>query len=184
MTNKRSIGSFAVSGDAADELAEILGLAEIAVDRGEADIGDLIEDRQRLHYLLADLLAADLGLARTFELAHQRIDHALDPLRLDRPLAQRDIDRASQLLPVERFALVVLFQHGQLAQLHPLEGREARRAIAAEPAPPDGAAIVGRPRILDLGVIRTAERTPHRLLRLVVPAENRALHRQLHPVAG
>src|SRR5260370_42685616 len=173
MTNKRSIGSLAVGGDAADELAEILGLAEIAVDRGEADVRNLIEDRQRLHNLLADLFAAELRLARAFELAHQRIDHALDPLGLDRPLAQGDIDRASQLLPVERLALVVLFQHGQFAQLHPLEGGEARRAIAAEPASPNRAAIVGRPRILYLRVIRTAERTPHPVLRLIVPPHKR-----------
>src|SRR5258708_415029 len=34
--------SFAIGGDLADEFAKILGLSEISVDRGEADIGDLV----------------------------------------------------------------------------------------------------------------------------------------------
>src|SRR5580704_7070093 len=41
--------AIAIGGNAADEFAEILGLAEIAIDRGKADIGDLVERRQRLH---------------------------------------------------------------------------------------------------------------------------------------
>src|SRR6266851_7019757 len=79
--------SIAIRGDPPDKFTEILGFAEIAVDRGETDVGDLVEDRQRLHDLFADLLAADLCVARAFELAHQRVDHPLDPLGLDRPLA-------------------------------------------------------------------------------------------------
>jgi uncharacterized LabA/DUF88 family protein len=74
------------------------------------------------------------------------------------------------------FALVVLFHHGQLAQLDPLEGREARRAIGAKPPPPDRAAIVGRARILDLGVIGATERATHVLLPLVVPASSGSSH--------
>src|SRR5579863_437906 len=72
--------SIAIGGDAPDKLAEILGLAEIAIDRGEADIGDLIEARQRLHHQFADHVAGDFRLARAFELTHQGIDHALDAL--------------------------------------------------------------------------------------------------------
>src|SRR5207247_4798671 len=60
-------------------------------------------------------------------------------------------------------------EHWQLAELHPLEGREAGAAIGAEAAAPDRAAVVGRPRILDLGIIGAAERTAHLLLRRVAP---------------
>src|SRR5207248_11283603 len=97
-------------------------------------------------------------------------------LGLDRPLAQCDIDRARQLVAVERFALAVLFEHGQFAQLDPLERREARRATAAKPPPPDRASIVGRSRILDLGVIGATERATHVLLPLVVPAFSGSSH--------
>src|ERR1700730_10923 len=152
-----------------DELAEILGLAEITVDRGKADIGDLVERRQCLHDQLADHVARDVGFAGALELAHQRIDDALDPVGLDRALTQRDVDRAGQLIAVEGLALRGLLDHCQLTQLHPLEGREAGAATDAEPATPDRAAILGRPRILDLGVIGAAERTAPFLLLIPLP---------------
>src|SRR3954447_3622283 len=117
----RASASIVIRGDPADELAEILGFAEISGDRGEADVGDLVEGRQRLHHEFADHVARHLGLAGAFELAHQRVDHPLDPVGFDRPLAQRDIDRAGELVAVERLALAVLLHYGQFAQLHPLE---------------------------------------------------------------
>src|SRR5947207_2954506 len=113
--------------------------AAISVDRGETDIGDLIKCRQRFHDQFADVLARNLGVARTFELTHQGIDDALDAFGLDRPLAQRDVDRAGQLVAIERFALPVLLDDCQLAQLHPLKRREARCAVRTEAAATDGA---------------------------------------------
>src|SRR5215469_3522648 len=175
------MGSIAVGADAADELAEILGLAEIAVDRGEAHIGHLIEAGERLHHEAADHLARYLAFARAFELTHHRVDDALDALSLDRALAQRHIDRARELVAVESLALAVFLDDGELAQLHALEGREACRAIGAEAPPADRGTVVGRSRILYLGVIETAERTAHlspprllcRLREPVAPARGR-----------
>jgi len=121
--------SIVIRRDPPDEFAEILGLAEIAVDRGKADIGDLVERRQRLHDQLADHVARDVGFARAFELAHQRIDDALDAVGLDRALAQRDVDRAGQLVAVERLALRVLLDDRQLAQLHSLEAQVREQQV-------------------------------------------------------
>src|SRR6185437_4665593 len=136
--------AFDVGADPADEFAEILGLAEIAIDRGEADVGHLIEGRQRFHDQLADHVARNIGLTRAFELADDRVDHALDTLRLDRPLAQRDADRARELVAVAGLALRALLEDGELAELDALESGEARRAIGTEPTAPDGGAVVGR----------------------------------------
>ena len=144
--------SSALAGELADEVLEILGLAEIAIDRGEADIGDVVEALQPLHHQLADLLGRDLALAGALELAHDAVDHALDPLGLDRALAQRDLDRAHQLVAVERHRAGRSLDHGQLAQLHPLEGREAAAAVRADAAAADRGAVLGRPRVLHLGV--------------------------------
>src|SRR5690349_4536837 len=84
----------------------------------------------------SDHLARDVGLARAFELTHDRVDDALDAVGLDRPFAQRGLHRARQLVAIEGLALAVLLDHGELAQLHALEGREARRAIGAETPSP------------------------------------------------
>jgi len=75
---------FAVGADPADELAKILRLPEIAVDRGEANVGDLIEAGQGFHHEAADHVAGDLGLAGALELADDRVDDTLDALGLDR----------------------------------------------------------------------------------------------------
>src|SRR5215475_8095435 len=81
---------------------EILGLAEIAIDRGEADIGDVVELAQMLHHDLTDRLRGNLRLAAALELAHDGGYHLLDPLRIDGALAQGDLHRAHQLVAVER----------------------------------------------------------------------------------
>src|SRR5689334_9055165 len=104
-----------------EELLEVARLAEILVHRGEADIGDRIEARERLHHELADLARRDFALARALEAPRDRIDDALDALLADRPLPDGDHDRAQQLVAVERRALAVLLHHDELAQLHALE---------------------------------------------------------------
>src|SRR5881227_4318875 len=57
--------SIVIRGDPPDKFAEILRLPEIAVDRGEADIGDLIKCRQRFHDQFADVLARNLDRKST-----------------------------------------------------------------------------------------------------------------------
>src|SRR5262249_60826281 len=118
-----------------EELLEIARLAEVLVDRRKPDIRHRIEAGQGLHHELADLARGDLALARAFEPARDRIDDALDALLADRALPDRDHDRAQQLVAVERRALAVLLHDDQLAQLHALEGREAR-APGPPQAPP------------------------------------------------
>src|SRR5262249_40523425 len=114
-----------------DEGLEILRLAEVPVNRGEADVGDLVEVGQRVHDDLADGRALDLVLARAFQAPDDTVDDALQPLAVDRPLAQRDLHRPEQLLAIERLALAGALYHHELTQLHALERREPRAAIGA-----------------------------------------------------
>src|SRR6185369_9898167 len=125
------------AGQFAEYGLKILGLAEIAIDRGEAHIGDVVELAQMLHHDLADRLRGNLRLAAAFEFAHDRGDHFFDSLGIDRAFAQGDLQRAHQLVTVERHAPAVALDHGQFAQLHPLEGGEAEIAGYADPPPPD-----------------------------------------------
>src|SRR5437762_2497866 len=136
----------------AEHLLEVLGLAEIAVDRGEADIGDVVERLQRFHDEAADLARGDLGFPRALELAHDAGHRALDPLGVDIAFARRDLDGAHQLVAVEGHLAAGLLQHDKVAQLHPLEGGEAAAADRADTPAADGRAVLGRPRILHLGV--------------------------------
>src|SRR5690606_35806889 len=72
-----------VAAQLAQHLVEVLGLAEIAVDRGEAHIGDVVDRLQRLHDEAADLVRHHLGLAGAFELAGDAGGGALDALGID-----------------------------------------------------------------------------------------------------
>ena len=68
----------------ADDGVEVARLAEIAVDRGETHVGDVVEGLQALHHQFADPLGRDVAVGLALELAHDAVDHALDPLGLDR----------------------------------------------------------------------------------------------------
>src|SRR5580704_2903735 len=148
-------------GEVGDELLEVLGLAEIAIDRGEAHIGHRIERAQRVHHQLTDLRRGNLALAGAFEAPHDAVDHALGALGIDRALATRHLDRAGELVAVELHTLAVLLHHRQLAQLHALEGGETRSAGRAVTPPADRGIIVSRSRVLNLCVLVTAEWTAH-----------------------
>src|SRR5215471_14513659 len=114
-----------------------------------------------LHHGLADRFRAHLVLAETFELAHDLRHHLLDSLGIHRSFAQRDLHRSHQLVAIEWHAPSVALDDDELAQLHALEGGEAEIAGEAHPPAADGGGILGRTRILDLGIEAPAIRTAH-----------------------
>ena len=72
------------------ELFEILRLAEVAINRGEADVGDLVELRELFHCHFTYDFGRDFRLAQCFETSLDAVDDALDPVVVDGPLAQGD----------------------------------------------------------------------------------------------
>src|ERR1700761_8923638 len=140
---------------------EILGFAEITIDRRETHISDVVELAQMRHYGFADGLRRDFALAHAFQLAHDFRHHLVDPFGLDRALAAGDLHRSQKLVAIERHAPAVALDHGELAQLHALEGGEAEIAGEADAAAADDRRILRRPRILDLGIEASAARTAH-----------------------
>src|SRR5262249_26158645 len=141
----------------------ILRLAEIAIDRREADIGDVVELAQMLHHHLADGLRRDVAFAEVFQLAHDLGHELLDAIRIDIPFAKRDLDRAHQLVAVERHAASVALDHHELTQLHALECRETEIAGQADAPAPDRGRVFRRPRVLHLRIEAAATRTAHGL---------------------
>ena len=130
-----------VAGEFADQFFEVLGFAEILVDRGKAHIGHIIEHLEGLHDELADGFRLDLAFAEAFQAADDAGHHALDPLGLDRALAQRNLDRAHELVAVKGNPPAGFLDHHEFAQLHALEGGEAAGAIGAIAPAADGGAI-------------------------------------------
>src|SRR5262249_1654665 len=104
----------------------------------------------------------NVALARALQPPHDAVDDTLEPIGIDRPLAQGHLHRAHQLVAIEGFALAGALDHGQLAQLDPLEGGEAGAAVRALPPAAARRGVVGRPRALDLRILVAAERAAHR----------------------
>ena len=99
----------------------------------------------------------------------------VEPFLLDAALAASEGDRLLELAAVERLALAVALDHGDVAQLDALESGEAGAAAFALAAAADRRVVLGRAAVLYLGIVMRAERTAHRsLLDAVVEREARA----------
>src|SRR5687768_8455557 len=83
--------------DAAGEILEILGFAEILINRGESDVGDRVEGLQTLHHHPTDPGRRHFALAARLELALDRGGEPLDPFLRHGALAAGDRDRALEL---------------------------------------------------------------------------------------
>src|SRR5271156_4983749 len=118
----------------AEEGFEILGLAEVAVDAGETDVGYFVDLFEGVHDEFADLGGGDVGVAGGFELADDAVDDAVDTVGGERALADGDVDGAGEFFGVEGDAAAVGFDDGEFAELDALDGGEALAATGAETA--------------------------------------------------
>ena len=158
LTSQRLI----VAGEFTQQLLEILGFAEIVVDRGEAHIGDIVKGPQRLHDELADAFGRRSRSRRGFRAA-ARCPIPCARSAPDRPAAcaARSGSSACSLSRSNGTRRPDRLHDHQLAQLNALEGGEAAAAIRAMAAPPDGRAVLGGTAVLHLGFLFAAERTAH-----------------------
>src|SRR4051812_25103072 len=80
------IGALIPIADRAGDLREIARLAEVLINRSEADVGDVVDRFQTVHHRFADLAGRDF-VAAGFELALDRADQPVDTLGGDVALA-------------------------------------------------------------------------------------------------
>src|SRR5690348_7362900 len=144
------------------DLRKVTGVAEILVDAGEANVGDVVERFEARHYRFADPRRTDL-VAKRLHLPLHAANQPVDARGVDLALPAGVSDRTGELVAVERLSLAVLLDDGQIAQLHALERRKARSACLALAAPADRCAILARPAVLNLAVFVRAEQTAHPL---------------------
>lgn len=141
---------------------ELLHVAEVPIDRGEADVGDAIEVPQTAERELSDPRGLELATGR-FDLRGDAVDDGLDARGLNRSLVRRPQQPSQQLLAVERIAAAVALSHVQLTTLVSLERREATTAILAGAATPDGGAVRRLATLQDTGLIGCAVGAEHTL---------------------
>src|SRR5690242_692542 len=103
----------------------------------------MVERLEAGHHRLADPRRFHF-VAERFHLALHAADQPVDLARIDVALAAGMADCAGKLVAVEWLALSILLDDGEVAQLDPLEGGEARAARFALAAPADRGAVFRR----------------------------------------
>src|SRR5688572_28263830 len=163
MRRTSSLAPFSTSLYFLNGFSEVVRRLEAAVDRGEADVGDLVELGELAHHEVADARGRNLALAERAQALDDAIDRALDVVGGDRALAQREHHAAHQLVAVEVGAAAVLLHETRHLQVDPLVGGEALLALHALPATANRVHLEVGPGVDHLGVLRAAEGTFHTL---------------------
>src|SRR5688500_13434366 len=144
------------------ELAhELAHIAERAIHRREADVGDLVQPLQLLHDDGADFLGAHLFLGAILERRFDLVGDALDGRDADGTFFARLEQTGDELLPLEALARAVLLDHHVRDLVDPLVTGEAAAAVEAFAPAADDLPFLALPRVDDLVAEMTAERTLH-----------------------
>lgn len=87
--------------DFTHEVGEFVDVLEVAIDRGETHVGDLVDFLQLTHHHLAHLLGRDFAFAEREQLFLDAGQGGIDRLHRHRALAQRQPDAGGELVAVE-----------------------------------------------------------------------------------
>ena len=142
---------------------EAFHVRKLAVDRGKADIGHLIDLFQFLHGQLADAHTGDLAVVGAEQSLLNAADSTFQRFVADRTLGTGAQHGVEQLLPVKGFAGVILFDDHQRHRFHYLVGGKAHVAVQALAAAADALVIFRGAGVDHLGFLRTAIRALHLL---------------------
>src|SRR5688500_5653919 len=116
---------------------EFANVAEVTIDRGEPDVGDLVQHPELVHHERANLLGAHLALGFLLQRRLDPVSDRLERSDADGPLLTRFEQPGQQLLPLEPFAAAVLLDHHVGDLVDPLVTGEPAPAAEALAAPAD-----------------------------------------------
>src|SRR5690554_3283697 len=151
-------GRLVLRAQGRDRGLEVLEARKALVDRGEPQVGDLVELAQRTEDRQAHLVGVELG-------APARADVLLDALGEHREVVLRDGPPLARLAhPGDDLLAAERLDHARTLddrEARGLDRREPPTALGALAAAPDRRAVVGGPRVNDPGIPVPAERAVH-----------------------
>jgi hypothetical protein len=158
----------------ADRLGKGIHVFKIPINRGETDVGDLVELLQLAHDQFAQLLRRDFALSGR-EQALLDVGHGgIDRLDGDGTLAQCQIQTGAQLAATELGTQAILLDHLRQLNFSPLVGCKAFVAGIALPTAANHVSLVIQTGIGHRRIFSTAERTFH--IKLLKDSAHRPHH--------
>lgn len=124
---------------------EPLDVLELAIDRGKADVRDLVHPAKFLHDELADLAGGDLRFQAIVQRRFDPGDDRFERRERDGTLLAGGDQAVQDLLPVEGLSPAILFDDDQRRGFDALVGGETLVALLACSPAPDDRPFVGRP---------------------------------------
>lgn len=140
---------------------EVGQLAEVLVDAGKPQVGDLVELAETVEHLQTDPLTRQRVDPFESEAILYRYRERLELALVDRPVLGRSTESTENLRAIERDPVARALHYVQDNFFETLERGEASSAHQALPAATDGGAVVSRPRVDDLVIVLTAGGAPH-----------------------
>src|SRR3990172_6658326 len=125
-------------------------ILELAIDRGEADVGDLVQLIQAGHDQLPDLARVPLPVRLLHQAGLDLLGDLLEFGHAHGPLLGGLEEAAQNLVAIKGLPAAILLHHHELDLFNALVRREPPLAVQALPASPDRRPVAGLPRVDDL----------------------------------
>jgi len=104
---------------------KVAGIAELAIDGGKADIGDVVHFFEALHDLFADGGGGDFTTILLFEFLQYLIDSFLDEFRADGAFLSCFLEAENEFATIERFVAPIAFYGSKVFTLNLFVGGKA-----------------------------------------------------------
>jgi hypothetical protein len=145
-------------------LGEIAGILEFAIDAGKSHEGDLIQLAEVLHHQVAEDAAFDLAVVVRENLVLDGGNDRFDLVVAYWAFPAGPFEAAANLLAVERHPRAVFLDDFDRQVFDILVGRIAAFAAQAFAAATDGIAFLACPRVDDAVVVGMTKRAAHRAI--------------------
>ncbi len=154
---------------------KLMNVFELAIDRGETDIGHSVQPVKLLHHLFPDFRALNLPLPFFLKMEFHAVDDLLDDVDADGSLFTRLFQAIKNLEAIEGFPSTILFDDRWKGLFGPLARGKPFMAAEALSSPSNRLLVLALTRIDDFAFRMITERAFHNLNAVCIERGSRNL---------